>query len=128
VAFGNNNMSEMTDAQRRRVAQYMSLDTDALVSLIPPYLPRYEGSLFAPVGQVRAGWEEFDKLKLILTPILCVDWDLCRKIKSKQYEDAVSLISAIADVIAAHSGFVPPFLASTIIVKMGVRRLCNCPE
>jgi hypothetical protein len=121
-------MSEMTDAQRRRVAQYMSLDTDALVSLIPPYLPEYNYTVFSPDLQVRAGWLEFNKLKAILAPILCVQWDLCHKLKSEDYKDAISLISAIADVIAAHSGFVPPFLASTIIVKMGVRHLCNCPE
>jgi hypothetical protein len=121
-------MGEMTGAQRRRVEQYLSLDADALVSLIPPYLPEYASTSFAPEGQVEAGWQEFNKLKSILTPILCVNWGLCHKIKSEQYKDTVSLISAIADVVAVHSGFVPPFLASTIIVKMGVRHLCKCPE
>jgi hypothetical protein len=121
-------MGELTDAQRRRLEQYLSLDTGALVSLIPTYLPEYEGTAFAPPGQLEAGWKEFNKLKAVLIPILCVDWDLCKKIKSEQFKDAIDLISALADVVAAHSGFVPPFLASTIIVKMGVRQLCNCPE
>ena len=120
-------MAEMTDAQRRRVEKYLSLDADALVSLIPPYLPDYQHTVFSPTLQREAGWLEFDKLRNILIPILCVNWGLCSKIKSEQFKDAISLISAIADVVAAHSGFVPPFLASTIIVKMGVRQLCKCP-
>jgi hypothetical protein len=121
-------MSEIPDAERRRIERYLSLDTDALMSLIPPYLPEYERSVFSPSGQVETGHREFEKLKAVLVPVLCVQWDMCKKIKSEQYRDAVSLISAIADVVAAHSGFVPPFLASTIIVKMGVRYFCGCPE
>lgn len=121
-------MGELTEKQRRRVQQYLTLDTDDLVALIPPSLPEYKGTLFAPEGQVHAGWKEFEKLKSKLTTVLCVEWELCSKIKSEQYKDAVNLIAAMADVIAAHSGFVPPFLASTIIFKMGVRQLCKCPE
>jgi hypothetical protein len=121
-------MDEMTEAQRLRVEKYLSLDTNALVSLIPPYLEAYDRTAFSPELQEKAGWLEFEKLKAKLVPILCVQWDLCRKIKSEQFKDSITLIGAIADVIAAHSGFVPPFLASTIIFKMGVRQICNCPD
>jgi len=121
-------MAELTDAQRRRVEQYLSLETDDLVSLIPPFLPDYQHSMFSPEGQEAAGWKEFNKLKDTLTHVLCVQWGLCHRIKSDQFKDAIDLISAMADVIAVHSGFVPPFLASTILFKMGVRQLCKCPE
>ena len=121
-------MSEVTEKDRRRIERYMSLDMDDLVALIPTVHPDYKRNVFNTDGQVKAGWKEFDKIKTALIPILCVDWDMCTKIKSEQYKDAINLISAIADVIAAHSGFVPPFLASTIIVRMGVRHLCDCPK
>jgi len=121
-------MAEMTDAERHRVERYLALSPDDLVALIPPHLPEYKDAFFAPEGQVEAGWHAFNQLKSTLVPVLCVNWDLCKKIRSEQYKDTISLISAIADVVAAHSGFVPPFLASTIIVKMGVRHLCGCPE
>jgi hypothetical protein len=121
-------MAELTAEQRRRVQQYLSLDTDNLVALIPTHLPAYQGAMFSPSGQTEVGWKEFNKLKSTLSQVLCVQWGLCHRIKSEQFKDAISLISAMADVIAVHSGFVPPFLASTIIFRMGVRQLCNCPE
>jgi hypothetical protein len=124
----DDSIPNMTEADKRRIERYMLLDANDLVALIPSYLPEYRETLFAPEGQRNAGWREFDRLKSVVVPILCVDWNLCKKIKSEQYKDAISLISAIADIIAAHSGFVPPFLASTIIFKMGVRQLCKCPE
>jgi hypothetical protein len=121
-------MAELTDAQRRRVEQYLSLDVDDLMSLIPPYLQGNEQYAYAPQGMVSAGWEHFEDLKSAITPLLCDKWSLCKKIKSAQYNDALTLINAMADVISVHSGFVPPFLISTIVFKMGVRQLCKCPE
>jgi hypothetical protein len=118
----------MTDAAKREIEEYLELDLDALYSLIPPFVPEHKGAVFMTQGQIEAGRTEFEKLVDNLRHVLCAEWGLCKRIKSDQYKDTIQLVSAMADTIAVHSGFVPPFLAASIIFKFGVRHFCGCPK
>jgi hypothetical protein len=115
-----------TAGERAEVEKYLSLDIDLLFSLIPPHLPEYQHTFFSPDGQTGAGKKAFDALSPELKRTLCEEWELCKKIDDAALNDHVELVVTIADVIASTQTVVPPFILSTLLVRMGVRRLCKC--
>ena len=120
------NEQPISQAVREEINDCLQLDEDALYSLIPPHLPEYRGAVFMTPGQIEAGKKEFEKRTVTLRERLCKEWNLCAKIKDPSVDDAVKLVVTIGDVIAIHTGGIPPFLVSSLLVKIGLRRFCNC--
>ena len=116
----------LTDSEREEISDYLSLNEDLLYSLIPPFLPEYRGTLFMTEGQIVAGKQAFEERKPMLRTTLCDEWKLCEKMRDPSFEDTVRLISTIGDVIALHTGGIPPFLVGSLLIKIGVRKFCNC--
>ena len=55
---------------------------------------------------------------------LCEQWHACEKIK--RYEDQTSLGMAVADVLATVVTAAPVATVSALVVKMGLKKFCNC--
>lgn len=105
----------------------MLLDEEQLYSLIPPYLSEYAGARFSPDGQREAGKRWFAALRGPLEQKLCHEWRMCGRIEHPDFDDAAKLVVVIGDAVATTVTGVPPVLVAAIIVRMGVRRFCDCP-
>jgi hypothetical protein len=108
------------------IRDYLSLDEQDLYELIPGFLPEYEGTNFMTEGQRAAGKKAFEQRVNAIKKTLCHDWQLCSRLKDPNFDDTVKLVVMVGDVIAACSGGIPPFLAASIIAKIGIRNFCNC--
>jgi hypothetical protein len=120
------NTDELHPSVREEISDYMQLDIDALYGLIPPFLPEYSGTLFSNEGQEGAGKKAFEARLPRFKEKLCTEWKLCEKMKDPNFEDGVKLAVIIGDVIAATTGGIPPFLAASLLIKIGLRRVCEC--
>jgi hypothetical protein len=52
-------------------------------------------------------------------------WHACEMIK--QYQDETALTMAIGDVLMTLGAAVPVATVATLVVKIGVKKFCNCP-
>ena len=116
----------ISQLEQEEISNYLALDEELLYSLIPPYLPEYQNTVFAPEGQITAGKKTFKSMEKQLHKKLCKQWKLCKRIDDPTFEDTTKLIVLIGDVIATPAVGVPPFLIASIVVKIGVREFCNC--
>jgi hypothetical protein len=57
---------------------------------------------------------------------LCERWGACEKVK--RYQDQTALGMAIADVLATVVTAAPVATVSALVVKMGVKKFCDCPS
>jgi hypothetical protein len=117
---------ELTAEDRAKIEELLSLPADGLFSILPAYSPEYEHTSFAPEGQLKAGRQIFERLRARLHQLVCIEWDYCEKRRSDKYQDPVVLVASVADVISASLTGVPPFVVSTLLVKIGLSRFCEC--
>lgn len=117
---------KIDETLREEIEQYLFLDEDDLYSLIPAYCEKYKGTAFSPCGQEEAGKKEFQALIKPLYNQVCQQWGLCQKIDEPVFADNVNLVVAIADFIAPIVIGFPPFVIASILVKMGLRKFCDC--
>lgn len=117
---------EFTPGERERAEKFLLLDEDQLYSLIPPYLDEYQGTSFAPEGQREAGRTWFAAVRGRLEHKLCEEWQMCKMLGDANFQDATNLVLVIGDAVTTVTTGVPPFLVSSIIVRMGVRNFCGC--
>lgn len=119
-------IQEIDENLREEIEQYLFLDEDDLYSLLSAYSDKYKGVFFSPEGQKEAGKEEFQTLSKPLYQQICQKWKLCEKIDDPVLADNVNLVVAIADIIAPLAIGFPPFVIASILVKIGLRKFCNC--
>lgn len=119
-------IKEIDETLREEIEQYLMLDEELLYSLIPPYIPSYQNTLFAPSGQTEAGIREFQKLLPPISLKICQEWELCQKIDEPVFADNVNLVMAVADVISPLVIGFPPFLIASLLVKIGLMAFCKC--
>jgi hypothetical protein len=119
---------EISTKEREQLAEYLSLDENVLYSLLPPYLAEYKQTYFTFKGQIDAGKKAFAKIRDDLHVKICEEWKLCDKIDDPMLQDQVNLAIVIADTIMTIKTGIPPFIISTILVKIGLRDFCNCPR
>lgn len=118
-------MEKLNDDQKMKIQRYLALEEDDLYSLIPPYLPGYEDTSFAPLGMLEAGKEFFQIKYTDLKKAVCEDFDWPSKRCNSEFNDTVTLIAAISGVISGYIGTVPPFIIATLLVKKGLDALCR---
>ncbi|GEM_PF-1891645 len=118
-----------TDPETRAVIkEYLSLDETSLYNLIPLYVPAYKHTFFSPEGEVEAGRKEFHAIRNKLYQLVCVDWGYCSRRNDPDLQDSIALVIAVADVISAACGAIPPFLIAALLVKKGLNVFCNCQK
>lgn len=59
---------------------------------------------------------------------ICVEWDFCTRRNDGKLTDYVDLITGVADAIASICIGVPPFLLSTILIRLGLAQYCDCDD
>ncbi len=116
-------MVSISEDEKQEIEDYLSLDEDLLYSLLSPFSG---GVQYSPKGQIEAGKKVFDELKPSLYEKVCVDWDCCKKIDNPGLQDDINLVASIADILAAITFGLPPFVIATLLVKIGLRRFCKC--
>lgn len=120
------NVDAIDPSVRQDISDYLQLDEQALYGLIPPHLPEYAGTAFMNDGQERAGREAFEARVAPIRSKLCDEWKLCARMKDPSFDDGVKMVVMIGDVIAACTGGIPPFLAASLLLKIGLRKFCSC--
>jgi len=118
-------MRELTDEQRSKIKRYLTLDENQLYSLIAPYLDEESVTLYAPEGMLQAGKAFVDKIGNDLKKAVCEDFNWPAKRNDRSFDDTVTLVATIGDVITAYVGKVPPFAIAALLVKQGLDRLCK---
>src|SRR5215469_9458556 len=109
-------MNELQTTQRNAIQRYLALDMEDLYSIIPAYLPEYEGARFSPEGQIYAGRRYIEDLMTKLRKSVCEEFDWPSKRDNPEFDDTVNLVAAIADAIATLKIGVPPTIISVLLV------------
>ncbi|MEI6445835.1 MAG: hypothetical protein WCO29_22570 [Nostocales cyanobacterium ELA583] len=117
-------MNHLTPEERQEIQDLLSLDESLLYSLLPYHL--HDGTQYSPQGQIEVGRKIFAEIKPTIHRRVCKDWNGCEKIKNEQIQDNVALVTSIADLIAGSCGGMPAFTLATIVVKIGIKQICNC--
>ena len=126
------NIRHPTDVEKNEIEYYLTFDERKLYALYIQFLGYQIGrdptkNTFPILPDAATG--PFDKESLqSLRIIVCEQWDLCKQIDNPSFADSTNLIVAIADVIVAAGSHipVPVLLTATTIVKIGVRKFCEC--
>jgi hypothetical protein len=71
------------------------------------------------------GRAKFNKLVPDIRTRLCAQWHACEQVK--RYEDETALTMAIGDVLMTLSSTLPVATLAVLVVKIGVKKFCNCP-
>ena len=71
------------------------------------------------------GRAKFNELVPDIRTFLCAQWHACEQVK--KYEDETALTMAIGDVLMTLSSTLPVATLAVLVVKIGVRKFCNCP-
>jgi len=116
----------LEDSDHHQIQALLKLDVDELYNLLPAYDAAYEGTEFSPEGRNIAGRAIFESLEAKLHEKICVEWDYCRKRTAQQYQDSITLVASVADVLVALSTGIPPFVIATLVVKIGLTHFCRC--
>ena len=116
----------LQEPDHHQIERLMELDVDALYSLLPAYDAAQEGTVFSREEWNKAGRAIFESLKGRIDEKICVEWDFCKKRTAQQYQDNITLVASVADVLAALSTGIPPFVIAALVVKIGLTHFCRC--
>jgi len=72
------------------------------------------------------GRAKFNALVPDIRTRLCAQWHACEQVK--KYEDEAALTMAIGDVLMTLSSTLPVATLAVLVVKIGVKKFCNCPS
>ena len=121
-------MAELTQEEKTEVEYWLSLENEALQVEIGRTLLRAEGVQHSPQAAIAATLEWVEEKKDLFRSKICDEWDFCEKRKDEKYKDRVTFVAAITDVISASLTGVPPFAIGTLLIKMGLERICECSD
>ncbi|MEM8610647.1 MAG: hypothetical protein AAGF93_01420 [Cyanobacteria bacterium P01_H01_bin.105] len=124
----------ITQSELDEIEQFLTLDEEDLYGLIPVYLRDYtlERAFHSPSlddsSETEKGKKIFQSVRDPIHEKLCQDWNLCEKIDDPNLGDQMNLVVTLADIISPMVIGLPPFLISSILIKMGLRKFCNCSQ
>jgi hypothetical protein len=72
------------------------------------------------------GRAKFNALVPDIRTRLCTQWHACEQVK--KYDDETALTMAIADALLTLSSTLPFATLAVLVVKIGVKKFCNCPS
>lgn len=76
---------------------------------------------------IEAGKIVFISMKSIIQQKICLDLKICEAIDfEKKHSDEIELVKYFSEVLATAAIGVPVVLVSTLIVKIGARKICEC--
>lgn len=114
------------DADLEAARRYLSSGEDKLYSLIPQYLPEYEGVYFSPDGKIAAGRSFFEEKMPVWRDLICNRWRYCERRNDPDLQDSVTLVASIGDLIAVSYGAIPGLVIGALLVKKSLNVLCQC--
>ena len=112
---------------KAEIDKYINEDIDTLYSIVDLIRSSKEpGLMYLPGNEVSRAKAYLEKFKNKLKIKICEEWLYCKKRNDPELQDSVNLVAGVADIISSISFGVPPVLVSTILVKKGLNKLCNC--
>ena len=103
------------------------MDEDELYYELAIWLPESSMAMHGPSALQNLGRRRFADLRMSLYRRICLEAQFCSKLDDPQINDAVTLVSTLADVIASSTiGVpVPAIVLASLIVRMGIRKFCS---
>ena len=102
----------------------LDLSINDLYGELFEYSPGSEGFLGSKGGRSREGEKLFEKYKKSASELLCEEWEACRKIQ--KYQNRIDLVNNVASVLSPLAPYLPPIIATIIIIKKGITKFCSC--
>ena len=68
----------------------------------------------------------FRYTEVLLYGKLCLEHNICEKYSSPGFNDDVTLVLVVGDIISSLAFGVPPFTLSALLVKRGLKSFCHC--
>lgn len=94
---------------------YRTIGEQSAKDALPPSIERL----------IERGRQTFQSMLPKIVDCLCAKWGACDQLK--KHEDDAQLASAVCDVLAAAFIGLPVTTISALVVKIGIKRICNCP-
>jgi len=121
-------MREPTEVEKNEAKYFAQLDLDDLYVVVGRASEGRSGVQFSPDRARAQGKTWFESHRDILFHKVCEDWEYCKKRRSAKLTDPITLAVALADLIIAACGGIPPLAVSTLLLKIGLDRFCGCDE
>jgi len=90
------------------------------------YVIKNNEIFFSPKSEEKIGRGFMKVNKENLEKLICQKLDYCNKVKDDKFNDKANLIIALTDVIATGYIGVPPVAITSIILKIGLDKYCEC--
>jgi hypothetical protein len=119
-------MNSNEELKKLKLQFYLELEEDSLYIEIGRASHADEGVQFGPETAIREGRRWFELHKAKLRDKICREWDYCSKRKQKRWQDTGALGVAIADLIVAATGGVPPLAVTALLIRIGLDEFCGC--
>jgi len=115
-----------TNAPNEEVARLMALPLEDHYATLASLTRQPFGPQESLAQQIDRGRALGDQIAASLKTRVCVDWDCCARLRASSLVDNVDLAAALADAIAGAFGQIPPAVIAVMLVKRGLKQLCNC--
>lgn len=119
-------MKDIPEETRSEINKYLAQDFETLYSTLDLIRSSKEGVHYLPGKEIERGSAIFQRLEPLLRKKVCQEWNYCAKRHDSELQETVTLVAAIADVISVLTIGFPPFLISSILVKKGLAKFCEC--
>ncbi|PSM31007.1 hypothetical protein, partial [Haliangium sp. UPWRP_2] len=110
-------------AKLEEIAQYLYLSSELLYSLLPGYVPKYDGSSFDHHGQITAGDKIFRQMIPSLQQALCEK--LCAHRCKEQYDETQWVLLIEQWLVEQNfKSTIPATLLAALIIRHGIYKFC----
>jgi hypothetical protein len=110
------------DTLRQEIAALVREEEEATERARGPWRALNEAKRMLAEEEGRA---KFKRLEPDIRSRLCGQWRACEQVK--RYEDETALAMAMGDVLMTLGSSVPVATLAALVVKIGVKKFCNCP-
>jgi hypothetical protein len=116
-------VERLADTLRQEIALFVREEEEATERARAPWRALNDAKrMLAEEG----GRAKFKQLEPDIRSRLCGQWRACEQVK--KFEDEVALTMAIGDVLMTLGATLPIASISALVVKIGVKKFCNCPS
>jgi hypothetical protein len=122
-------MMEISQEKKDKIERYLAEDIEDLIKhLGSPEVFKSTEYRYVPGEEYEMGLKVLASIKDKLYQAICIEWKFCEKIKDPKFNEDVNLVAILMDVVSSVVVGFPPILITTILVKRGLNKFCDCKK